>query len=84
MLLREKNVELFERNEFILLSLLQKDLYFFFVMISDIKIMECRPLVTEENDPPEGHESPYLQFETQEDENSSEKRTKSTLFQTNK
>mgnify|MGYP006892790388 FL=1 len=53
-------------------------------MISDIKIMECRPLVTEENDPPEGHESPYLQFETQEDENSSEKRTKSTLFQTNK
>lgn len=45
--------------------------------------MEYRTLVSEENDLAEGHDqsvSPFLQFETQEDENNSEKR-KEQIFE---
>jgi hypothetical protein len=46
--------------------------------------MEYRTLVSEENETPEGQDqtlSPYLQFETQEDQNNTEKRNNFLFFQ---
>jgi hypothetical protein len=45
--------------------------------------MDYRTLVNEENDIPEGQDqtlSPFLQFDTQEDQNNSEKRNKFFIF----
>jgi hypothetical protein len=45
--------------------------------------MDYRTLVSEENDTPEGQEqtlSPFLEFDTQEDQNNSEKRMKKKLI----
>jgi hypothetical protein len=45
--------------------------------------MDYRTLVHEENDTPEGQDqilSPFLQFDTQEDQNNSEKRNKFSFF----
>jgi len=45
--------------------------------------MDYRTLVSEENDIPEGQEqtlSPFLHFDTQEDQNNSEKRKKKPSF----
>ncbi len=46
--------------------------------------MEYRTLTSEENETPEGQDqtlSPYLQFETQEDQNNTEKRNNFLFFQ---
>jgi hypothetical protein len=45
--------------------------------------MDYRTLVSEENDVPEGQEqtlSPFIQFDTQEDQNNNEKRITKDLF----